>query len=114
MEAILHPLIREESRRRFAAHAGEAPLGIYEASLLVETGAWKDFDCLVVAACTAETQIARLVARDGLDEDAARKRLAAQYPLEKKVELADHVIDTNGSLEETEARARAVWEVLTG
>jgi len=114
LEAILHPVIRKESLRRFADHAGEAVLGIYEASLLVETGAFKDFDCLIVAACTAETQIARLVKRDGLSKADARKRLTAQFPLEKKVELADHVIDTNGTLEETRARAQTVWDGLTG
>ena len=114
LEAILHPVIRDESRRRFAAHAGEAVLGVYEASLLVETGAHEDFDCLIVAACKPETQLSRLIERDGLGIADARKRLAAQFPLEKKVELADHVIDTNGSLEETRARARAVWDALTG
>ncbi len=114
LEAILHPVIREESRRRFEDHAGEAALGVYEASLLVETGAWKDFDCLIVVACAAETQIARLIDRDGLSEEDARKRLASQFPLEKKIELADHVIDTSGTLEETEARAHSVWDAVTG
>ena len=112
LEAILHPIIREESQRRFTDHAGKAPLGIYEASLLVETGAFKDFDCLIVAACKPETQVARLMERDGLTEEDARKRLAAQFPLEEKVELADHVIDTDGTLEETQARSRAVWDNL--
>lgn len=112
LEAILHPEIREESRRRFENYVGEAALGVYEASLLVETGAWKDFDCLIVVACAAETQITRLIDRDGLSEEDARKRLASQFPLEKKVELTDHVIDTSGTLEETEARARSVWDAV--
>lgn len=110
LEAILHPAIRRESTRRFARCA--ARLGIYEASLLVETGAWREFHCLVVAACSAETQLRRLVARGRLDEADAIKRLAAQFPLDRKVELADYVIDTGGTLEETESRAREVWEVL--
>ncbi|NIM02215.1 MAG: dephospho-CoA kinase [Acidobacteria bacterium] len=114
LEAILHPVIREESKRRFTEQAGDAPLGIFEASLLVETGAHEDFDCLIVVACEPQTQIARLIERDGLGEDDARKRIAAQYPLEKKIALADHVIDTDGSLEQTELQARAVWDVLTG
>jgi dephospho-CoA kinase len=114
LEAILHPAIRAESERRLADHAGDAAVGIYEASLLVETGAHDDFDCLIVVACGPETQIARLIERDGLDEEDARKRIAAQYPLEKKIELADHVIDTDGTLEQTERQARAVWDTLTG
>lgn len=114
LEAIMHPAIREESLRRFAEHTGDAVLGVYEAALLVETGAHEDFDCLIVAACTPEIQLARLVERDGVTENEARKRLAAQFPLEKKVELADHVIDTNGTLDETRGNARSVWDAVTG
>ncbi len=114
LEAILHPVIRDESRRRFAEEAGDAVMGIYEASLLIETGAYTDFDCLIVAACRSETQLARLIERDGLSEEDARKRLAAQLPLEDKIELADHVIDTDGTLDETQTRARAVWKAVTG
>ena len=113
LEAILHPAIREESRRRFVQLSGKALIGIYEASLLVETGTHEDFDFLIVAACSTETQIARLIERDDLGEEDARQRLAAQFPLEKKVELADFVIDTGGSLVETEGRARVVWDALT-
>jgi dephospho-CoA kinase len=112
LEAILHPAIREESRRRFASRSGKAAIGIYEASLLVETGTHDDFDILIVASCSAGTQILRLIERDGLSEEDARRRLASQFPLEKKVELADFVIDTNGSLAQTETRARAVWDAL--
>jgi dephospho-CoA kinase len=114
LEAILHPVIRDESRRRFEEHAGQEVLGVYEASLLVETGAHTDFDCLIVAACSPETQLLRLIGRDDMSEPNARKRLAAQFPLEKKIALADHVIDTNGTLEQTETRARAVWGALVG
>ena len=113
LEAILHPAIREESRRRFARLSGKAVIGVYEAALLVETGTHEDFDFLIVAACSTKTQIARLIERDGLGEEDARRRLAAQFPLEKKVELADFVIDTEGSLAETETRARTVWNALT-
>ncbi len=112
LEAILHPAIRAESLRRFAEDSGDAPLGIYEASLLVETGAHEELDGLIVVACTQETQIARLIERDGITEDDARKRLASQYPPERKIALADHVIDTDGTLEQTEARARVVWDAL--
>lgn len=112
LERIVHPAIRDESRRRF--ETARAPFGIYEASLLVETGAWKEYDCLIVAACPPEVQLERLIARDGLDVEDARRRIAAQYPLDRKTELADYVIDTHGLLEETEARAREIWETLVG
>jgi dephospho-CoA kinase len=54
----------------------------------------------VVTACSPETQMARLVAR-GLTEDAARQRLAAQWPTERKVERADFVIRTDGTFDDT-------------
>jgi dephospho-CoA kinase len=88
LEQIVHPAIRDESRRRF--QRARAPLGVYEASLLGETETLKDFDCLIVAACPPEVQLERLVARDGLDVEDARKRIAAQYPLDRKIELADY------------------------
>ena len=52
-----------------------------------------------------ETQLMRLKARDGLTEAAAAARIAAQYPLEEKTKVADHVIDTDGTLEETRQRS---------
>lgn len=113
LQAITHPRIGQLSAQRLAAHkAGEATYVIYDAPLLVEVGAHRGLDALIVVAAAEPTQIARLRARDGLSEDEARKRIAAQLPLARKLEVADFVIDNDGSLAELEQRTRAVHRQL--
>ena len=80
--------------------------------LLYETGAEKDFDRVIVTACSPETQMARLVER-GLTEDAARQRLAAQWPTEKKAERADFVIRTDGTFDDTNRQIDDALKVLS-
>jgi len=110
LEALTHPAIVARSAELFRQHAAAGHrLVVYEASLLVETGRHRDLDGLLVVAASPETQVARLMARDGLDEAAARARLAAQLPLCDKVAVADVVIDNEGDLE---ALARATRHAL--
>lgn len=99
LEAIMHPRIFMEGRARIESFEGtDAPYVLYEAALLVETGGYKGFDGLVVVAAHEDVQIARVMARDGLDEAGARARLAAQLPVARKVEVADVVIWNDGDL----------------
>ncbi len=113
LESILHPLIGATSMERLAGYAGEGhPYALYEAALLVETGRHETFAALVVVAVDEATQVARVMARDGLDEAAARARLASQLPLADKAAAADYVIDNGGPLEETFAQAREVHAAL--
>jgi len=85
---------------------------IYEAALLVENRLHEALDGLVVVAAPAEAQIRRVMARDGLDEAAARARLAAQLPLADKLAAADWVIDNGGDPEATRAQVAALWEEI--
>ncbi len=113
LEAITHPRILARSMQLMAAAASRGDsLAIYEAALLVENGSYKMLQALVVVAASEQAQIARVRARDGLDESAARARLAAQYPLEKKIAVADHVIWNDGDLASLEARTREVHAAL--
>ena len=111
LEAIIHPRVYAGIERWFATL--KAPVGVAGIPLLYETGHSGDFDAVVVASCRADQQLARLMARDGLSETDARARLAAQWPLADKAAHADYVIDTSGTLSETEERARAVWKALS-
>jgi dephospho-CoA kinase len=113
LEAITHPRIAQASMERFARLAREGhPYAIYEAALLVENGSYEMMSALVVVKASEATQIARVVARDGVDEDAARARIEAQLPLAEKVRVADYVIDNEGGLEQTRERTRAVHRAL--
>ena len=114
LEAITHPRIAEAARAEIAAHgAAGARVVIYEAALLVEKRLHEGLDGLIVVAVAPEVQVARVQRRDGLDEAAARARLAAQLPLAAKLAVADHVIDNSGSSEETRAQVERLWRELT-
>lgn len=105
LEAITHPRIAALSAERMRdALAAGAERVFYEAALLVETGRHRDFDALWVVTAPPATQIARILARDGLSRVAAEARLAAQLPMEDKVALADVVIDNGGDREALERR----------
>jgi dephospho-CoA kinase len=109
LQAITHPRIGQLSAQRIAeARAGSTPYVVYEAPLLVEVGAHKGLDALIVVAAAERTQIARAEARDGLESEQARQRIAAQLPLARKLEVADYVIENDGSLD---ALAHATREV---
>jgi dephospho-CoA kinase len=113
LEAITHPLIQALSRARTAALADAGhDLAIYEASLLVESGRDKELDGLIVVTVSPATQLARVLARDGVAEEDARARMRAQLPQEDKVRVATHVIDNDGDLAATEAQVDRIIAAL--
>jgi dephospho-CoA kinase len=111
LEAIVHPRIREEVTRRLEALArtGEE-VALYDAALLIENGLQKGMDGVIVVWAPESLQRARLAVRDGLDEAAVTARLAAQLPLADKRAHATWVVDNGGSLDETRAQVRRIWE----
>lgn len=91
-------------------------VAIVEAALIIEAGAAKRFDRLIVVTCSDEQRIARFAARHKLDLDAARReveqRMAAQLPEAEKAKAADYVIDNSRSLDDTREQVQRVWEKL--
>ena len=113
LNAITHPRIAALGMRRLIElQQSSAPYLLYEAAILVEQGAHKNFAGLIVVRVSPEVQLARLMARDGAGEADARARIASQMPLEQKVALADWVIDNGGSEAETRAAVDALHEEL--
>src|SRR5580692_9983231 len=113
LEAILHPRIAAAADARLGSLGGDGHrLALYEATLLVESGRWRDFDGLIVVTASTETQIARTMARDGLSRAQAEARLRAQLPTEEKVRVATHVIDNDGARAATEAQVDALLAEL--
>jgi dephospho-CoA kinase len=114
LEAILHPMIVAQAERiidDFGAARGRG-IAVTDAALLVETGGYRRYQRLVVVFCVADLQLRRLMARDGLGEPEARARIAAQASLAEKKLLADYLIDTSGTLAQTEARTNEVYTML--
>lgn len=111
LEEITHPAIRRRADERLAAlgEAGEETV-FYVAPLLIEVGIASRMDEVWVVYLDRETQLARLMARDGLDRAAAESRIAAQMPMEEKKRLGRIVIDNRGSREELEAEVLRIWD----
>ena len=113
LEAIIHPEVRRRIREWFAQLPRGIPVAIADIPLLFETGQEHDFDRVIVAACEPGEQLRRVMVRDGLSAEEARKRLAAQWPIEEKVARAHFVVRTDGTHEETDAVIRNVHAALT-
>jgi dephospho-CoA kinase len=113
LEAIVHPAVYRAIAAGVRAFelTGTHAFAIVDVPLLFETGADQRFDRVIVTACPPEIQIARLQQR-GLNEEAARQRLAAQWPTEKKAAHADFVVRTDGTFEETNAQIDDIFRRL--
>jgi dephospho-CoA kinase len=107
LNAIVHPLVREEEARR-ASGADADAVSVTDAALLVEAGVHLRFDRLVVAHCPPEAQLERLRRRDGLDAAAAAARIAAQMPQDEKLRYAHYPLDTSGSFEDMDRAVDAL------
>lgn len=111
LNAIVHPEVKRRSRARIAeASADPEAIVVYDVPLLVETGRKDEFDLVVVAAAPREVRARRLVEIRGLDRGEAERRIAAQATDAQREAVADVVIDTSGSIQETLAQVDAVWQ----
>ena len=101
LEAIIHPRVRARSLElRSYFDAAGCDVAFYDVPLLFEKGMREMFDRVVLVTCSPETQLTRVMARDGLSREAALARVAAQMPMAEKVSLADIVIENDGGLQE--------------
>src|SRR5271166_317489 len=105
LNRIVHPAVirSQEEWMEEAGRQNPHAVAIVEAALIIEAGAAKRFDRLIVVSCSDEQRISRFAARHKLALEAARKeverRMAAQLPEAEKVKAADYVIDNSGSLD---------------
>lgn len=120
-EIVHAPVIGEMMRRAKAAVDRGDPLVVLDIPLLFEgrvsgrgSGALMHFDATVCVWVDEAVQLARTMARDACDEGEARRRMAAQLPIDQKRAMADYVIDNSGSPESTRAQVVALVRKLTG
>jgi dephospho-CoA kinase len=115
LNRIVHPAVlrAQEEWMEAVGRSDARAVAIVEAALILEAGAAKRFDRLIVVTCAEEQRIARFAARQKLDFESARKeverRMAAQLPEAEKAKAADYVIDNSGSLEHTRQQVKQVW-----
>lgn len=107
LEAILHPLIRAESAAQVSA--AKAPYVMLVVPLLVESGTYRErVDRVLVVDCSEQTQVDRVVARNGLTPAAARAIMAAQATREQRLAVADDLIDNSGDLDSLRRQVAAL------
>ena len=115
LNSIVHPAVRAESQRRFqeALAVVPEPVVVYDVPLLVEARVGDRWDTIIVAHAPAEERLRRLIDLRGMEPAAAQDRIDAQVSDEKRLEIADIVIDTSGEIEDTIAQTDAVWKQLS-
>lgn len=111
LNAIMHPLIGAEARRRLA-DAPDAPVVVYDMPLLVETGQSDLVDLVIVVDAPEDVQVDRAVHQRGLDEDDVRRRMEVQASRDDRLAAADVIIDNSGSEADTSAQVEQLWQRL--
>lgn len=100
LEAVVHPLVREQMRKFLAeAKASGAPLAVVDVPLLFETGFDYGFDAVAVTVVDPEIQRRRALGRPGMTVEKLNTILARQLPQAEKMSRATYVLDTSGSIE---------------
>ena len=110
LNAITHRYVKEEVRRQLRSHArngGKA--AVIDAIALIESGLGEL--CTMTVGVTADPEIRakRIMAREGIGEEYARSRIAAQKPDSYFIENCDHVLYNNGTVEELENKCRTLF-----
>ena len=110
LEAILHPLIREETARQAACATG--PVVVFDVPLLVESGRWREqVDKVLVVDCAETTQVARVTTRSGWTAQAVLAVIAQQASRIERRACADAVVHNDGlGLEELRGEVSALWD----
>jgi dephospho-CoA kinase len=111
---IVHPLVYQEwhSRLEKICKKEKHAIVLSDIPLLFEGNMQQLFDLTILVLVAPEEQISRLIMRNGVIKEEAEKRLKSQMPISEKIELANIVIDNEGSISETEKRVGQVWKEL--
>jgi dephospho-CoA kinase len=115
LNQIVHPAVirRQEEWMEQVGQRDAHAIAVVEAALILEAGAARRFDRLVVVTCRPEQRIERWAERLKVDEERARRevtrRMAAQIPDEQKIKAADYVIDNSGSFDQTKNQVDSIY-----
>ena len=118
LNRIVHPAVirRQDEWMEEVGRRDHRAIAMVEAALILEAGAARRFDRLIVVTCQEVQRVQRFAERLKIDVEAARqevrRRMAAQWPDEEKIKAADYVIDNSGSLDATQRQVRDVWAQL--
>ena len=112
LNELMHPAIRAEMKRQIAEYEAMNPNGliVVDVPLLYESNLVEWFDAVMLAYVPQRIQIQRLMARDGISEENAKKRVFSQIDIEQKKQRADIVINNSNTVDETRQQIDTYWK----
>jgi dephospho-CoA kinase len=111
LNAIVHPRVRELAERREDA-LPPGSIAVHVVPLLFESDRWRTYDATVLVTAPDDVRVARVVERDATDAGGVLARMRAQMTPGDARELADYVIENEGSLDDLRVRANHVYDAL--
>jgi dephospho-CoA kinase len=114
LNAIVHPYVikkMKEELSRIEKNDPEAKV-VIDLPLLYEAGVQNLMDKIIVVSSTRDKQLMRAKQATRLSERQINRRIESQFPLDKKGEMADAVIDNSGDLEETRKQVVKIWKQI--
>lgn len=112
LEAIVHPEVARRFGEQVDTFRGTERIVVYVTPLLVELGLAPAFDVVVVVTASPHLRVSRVASDRGLSPDEVRGRLAVQATDEQRAEVADVLIDNDGSLADLEPQVDRLWNDL--
>lgn len=114
LNAITHPAVHRLTAQRIRQAEAVDPeaIVVYDVPLFVEAKRPFEFELVAVVSASDETRVARLVDHRGMSEQDARSRVGSQAPESERLAVADVVIDSNGTLDQTLRQADDLWTRL--
>jgi dephospho-CoA kinase len=109
LEAIVHPEVARRFEDRVAEHRASDRIVVYVTPLLVELGLAPAFDVVVVVTASPHLRVSRVASDRGLAPDEVRTRMAAQTTDDRRAEVADFLIDNDGSLADLIRQVDRLW-----
>lgn len=114
LDGAVHPEVIKAIKKNMAKAAARGDVVVIDAPLLIEAGLAGEADKLVVVTCPKREQIRRCKLKFGLNKEEVLQRMRSQIPLNKKIKMADHVIDNSGPKAATKLKAEKIWRKLHG
>lgn len=109
LNRIVHPILLDMLKAEVQQAEAEKGVVVVDAALIFEWGLQGFFHKVIVVDAPLEIRIQRIMKRDGLSREQVEQRIAAQWPLEKKIAAADAVITNHGTLEDVNLELDKVW-----
>jgi len=112
LNKIVHPEIIRQIKKEITKAKNKKQIAIIDAPLLIEAGLLKIIDKLIVVKASKKNQLKRLVAKTGFSKIKITQRIKAQLPLKQKQQMADFVVDNDGSLTYTKKQVEEIWKKI--